>query len=107
MTVVYVCAPYSGDVERNVERIRRWCHLNRKLCVPVAPQLFLDRYISEEEERLVAMMHSIVLMGRCDAVVVLGRKITEGMGMELELAKVFKIPILRRGWRERLGRRKS
>lgn len=85
--VVYVCSPYSGDIERNIANTRMYSRFAvAKNTIPFAPHLLLPQYISEEHERGLAMFMNKVFLGKCDELWVFGNKITEGMAEEIELA---------------------
>jgi hypothetical protein len=65
--VIYVCHPYSDDPVGNVESIKRWCQwITMQGAVPLAPQLFIPQYVSEQHQRDVAMAHCLALIGHCD-----------------------------------------
>lgn len=39
MKKVYICSPYRGDTETNVENARKYCRAAVELsCLPIAPQ---------------------------------------------------------------------
>lgn len=85
--VVYVCSPYSGDIESNTANARMYSRFAvAKNTIPFAPHLLLPQYISEEHERGLAMFMNKVFLGKCDELWVFGNKITEGMAEEIELA---------------------
>ena len=54
--LVYVCHPFSDDPEGNMEKVRRIC---REICdtghIPIAPQIYLPQFMSDEAERERAM----------------------------------------------------
>ena len=85
--VVYVCSPYSGDIERNTANARMYSRFAvAKNTIPFSPHLLLPQYISEEHERGLAMFMNKVFLGKCDELWVFGNKITDGMEEEIELA---------------------
>ncbi|MEE1304396.1 MAG: DUF4406 domain-containing protein [Agathobacter sp.] len=85
--VVYVCSPYSGDIERNTANARMYSRFAvAKNTIPFAPHLLLPQYISEEHERGLAMFMNKVFLGKCDELWVFGNKITDGMEEEIEQA---------------------
>ena len=88
--LVYICSPFSGDVERNLERTRRFCRFALKSGqIPLAPHLMFPQYMDDNDpdERGLALFMDIVLMGKCQELWVLGDEITEGMQVEIETAK--------------------
>lgn len=88
--LVYICSPYSGDVEGNVEKARSFCRFAlKKNCIPLAPHLLFPQFMDDKdsEERELAMFMDIILMGKCSEVWVLGNEISSGMTKEIERAK--------------------
>lgn len=87
--LVYVCAPYSGDVEENTKRAAAFAkYAYDKGNIPLTAHLlfpFMDD--TNEEDRRTAIFMDIVLMGKCQEVWVLGNEITRGMRIEIEKAK--------------------
>ena len=46
--LVYVCSPFSGDVERNLDRTRRFCRFALESgCIPLAPHLMFPQFMPE------------------------------------------------------------
>lgn len=88
--LVYICSPYSGDVERNVKKARSFCRFAlEQNCIPIAPHLLFPQFMDDDKpkERELAMFMNIVLMGKCSEVWVLGDIISSGMAREIEKAK--------------------
>lgn len=86
--LVYVCSPYSGDVEKNTARARAFCRFAVvKRAIPVAPHLLFPQFMSEEKERNLALFMGIILLGKCEEVWVFGDHISEGMAGEIERAQ--------------------
>lgn len=86
--LVYICSPYSGDVETNVRKAREFSRFAvNSNCIPLAPHLLLPQYMKEPEERELALFMDIVLLGKCQEMWVLGGTITDGMERELAVAK--------------------
>lgn len=87
--LVYICAPYSGDVEENQKRAIAFAKFSYEMGnIPVTAHLlfpFLDD--AKEDDRVSAIFMDIVLMGKCQEVWVLGECITPGMSIEIEKAK--------------------
>ena len=90
MPLVYICSPYSGDVEKNCERTRRFCRFAyEKGNIPLAPHLMLPQFLKDTDpaERNIAIFMDVVLMGKCQELWVLGDEISAGMAIEIEKAK--------------------
>lgn len=87
--LVYICAPYSGDVAENTKRAAAFAkYAYDKGNIPLTAYLlfpFMDD--TNEEDRRTAIFMDIVLMGKCQEVWVLGNEITRGMRIEIEKAK--------------------
>ena len=92
--VVYIASPFSGDVEGNTEKALRYCRFAvDEGAIPVAPHLYLPRFMSEATERDKAMFMNMVFLGKCEQLWVFGDRITEGMTMEIARAMMRGIPI--------------
>ena len=86
--LVYVCAPFNGDIEGNKKRATEFAHFAYKNgCIPVTPHLLFP-FMNDESpnERALALHMDIVLMGKCQEVWVLSERITSGMSAEIEKA---------------------
>lgn len=92
--VVYICSPYSGSVEENTEKARRYCRfaVNQGV-IPLASHLLFPQFMSETNERALALHMGAVLMGMCKQVWVFGDKITPGMDSEIRKAKWKRMPV--------------
>ena len=86
--LVYVCSPYSGDVEMNVQKARKYSRFAvDQGAIPLTPHLLLPQFMSDQTERDLAMFMNMVYMGRCEELWVFGEKITDGMAAEIAKAK--------------------
>lgn len=86
--LVYVCAPFNGDIEGNKKKATEFAHFAYKNgCIPVTPHLLFP-FMNDESpnERALAIHMDIVLMGKCQEVWVLSERITSGMSAEIEKA---------------------
>ena len=61
--LVYICSPFSGDIEGNTKKAREYSRFAvDQGAIPLAPHLFLPQFMSEQNERELAMfMVSITL----------------------------------------------
>ena len=92
--LVYVASPFAGDEARNAENAVRYCRFAVDSgAIPLAPHLFLPRFMSEANEREVAMFMNMVFLGRCEQLWVFGDRITDGMAAEIAKAKKRRMPI--------------
>lgn len=88
--MVYICSPYSGDIETNVEAAREYCRFAVKSgCIPIAPHLLFPQFLndSDPKERELGMLFGNVLMNKCSEVWVFGRKLSAGMEEEVKRAR--------------------
>lgn len=89
--LVYICSPYSGDVESNVARARDYCRfaVTEKNAIPFAPHLLLPQYMedSDPQQRALAMFMNMVFLGKCNELWVFGERRSEGMQQEIAKAK--------------------
>lgn len=88
--LVYICSPFSGDIENNNKRTRAFCRFALdKGNIPLAPHLMFPQFMddSNEQERDLAIFMDIILMGKCQEVWVLGDVISRGMSIEISKAK--------------------
>jgi hypothetical protein len=94
--LVYICSPFSGDVENNNKRTREFCRFALDQGnIPLAPHLMFPQFMddSNQEERDLAIFMDIILMGKCQEVWVIGDVISNGMSIEIEKAKKRRQPI--------------
>ena len=88
--LVYICSPYAGDVERNVQAALDYCRFAvREKCIPLAPHLYFTRFLddADEEQRTDGLFMGYVLMTKCTEVWVFGDYISRGMAMEIDSAE--------------------
>lgn len=86
--LVYICSPYSGDMKVNTEKARYYSRFAvDQGAIPLAAHLLLPEFMSEKNERDLALFMDMVLMGRCEEVWVFGSDITSGMAAEIAKAK--------------------
>ena len=92
--LIYVCSPFSGNVEANTKRAREFCRFAVDHGqIPIAPHLMYPQFMSEADERDLIMFMDIVLLGKCKELWVLGDVVTEGMQTEIDTAKRRRQPI--------------
>lgn len=94
--LVYICSPFSGDIETNNKRTRAFCRFALdKGSIPLAPHLMFPQFMNDkdEKERDLAIFMDIILMGKCQEVWVLGDVISRGMSIEIEKAKKRRQPV--------------
>lgn len=93
--IVYICAPYRGDKEKNVQCAVRYAdYAYRHGAIPITPHLlfpFMDD--NNQKHRKDAMFMDIVLLGKCNELWVFGETITDGMRVEIGVAERRRQPI--------------
>ena len=88
---LYICSPFSGDVEENVEKARRYCRFAvDNGCIPIAPHLLFPQFLDDNDmiEREMGIHFGNVLMSHCAEVWVFGEYISSGMSAEIDRAKM-------------------
>lgn len=88
--LVYICSPYSGDIEMNIKKARTFCRFAiEKNYIPLAPHLLFPQFMDDDDskERELAMFMNMVLLGKCNELWVFGSTISNGMAQEIEKAK--------------------
>lgn len=86
--LVYICAPFSGDVENNVQNAVKLAKIAyQKGCISVTPHLLFP-FLNDRSrrQRKDAIFMDIILLGKCQEVWVLGNEITKGMEKEIGVA---------------------
>lgn len=96
--LVYICSPYSGDIEQNVKNAKfysRFAALSGSL--PITPHLLFTQYLDDDnlDERKLGLFFGIVLLSKCRELWVFGDVISSGMQEEIEFAMRKNIPIRR------------
>ncbi len=93
--LVYIASAYSGDIDGNVERAKKFCRfaaLRGK--APIAPHVFLPEFLSEETERELALAIDVVILSHCSELWSFGEP-TTGMKLEIQEAKARGIKVRR------------
>jgi hypothetical protein len=88
--LVYICSPYSGDIETNVEAAKRYSRLAvDKGCIPLTPHLLFPQFLDDDipEERELGLFFGNILMSKCSEVWVFGERISAGMESEIKRAR--------------------
>ena len=90
MPIVYICSPYAGDVETNVQKARRYCRFAvDKGYIPIAPHLLFTQFLNDDspKERQLGIFFGNAVMSKCSEVWVFGEYISNGMEAEIKRAK--------------------
>ena len=88
--VVYICSPYSGDKERNVENAKRYSRFAvDRHYLPITPHIYFTQFMDDNipAERDTAIFMNWVLMSKCVELWGFGDTVSSGMKAEIERAK--------------------
>lgn len=88
--MVYICSPYSGDIERNTKAARRYSRFAVDSgYIPITPHLLYPQFLNDDipAERSLGLIFGNVLMSKCAEVWVFGGYISSGMRAEINRAK--------------------
>ena len=95
--LVFICSPYRGNTETNVQNARAYCSLaSLRGCIPFAPHLLFTQFLDDAkaDERKLGMYMGAEMLRLCDELWAFGEP-TEGMAAEMELAERMGIPVRR------------
>jgi hypothetical protein len=88
--LAYICSPYAGDIDRNVNAARRYSRFAvNSGFIPIAPHLLFPQFLDDAnpDERQLGLFFGNVIMSKCAEIWVFGSNISEGMAAEIERAK--------------------
>lgn len=88
--IVYICSPFSGDVETNVANARRYSRFAvDKGYIPIAPHLLFPQFLDDNDpaERELGLFFGNAIMSKCSEVWVFGSYISSGMETEIKRTK--------------------
>ena len=88
--LVYVCSPYSGDVEHNTRNARRFSRFAAmRGYIPITPHLLYPQFLDDNkpDERDLGLLFGNALLDRCAEVWVFGAHVSRGMAAEIDRAK--------------------
>lgn len=94
--MVYICSPFSGDMETNKKTTIEYCRFAMECGVtPVAPHLLFPQFLDDTipAERELGMQMGRELMDSCSELWVMGDTVSSGMKAEIEYAKQNNIPV--------------
>lgn len=90
--LVYVCAPYSGNIKQNKKLAKLYAQIVYSLnYMPLTPH-FLFPFLNDNnpKEKYDAMSMDIILLSKCDEIWIFGDDMSEGMKKELQIAEKWK-----------------
>ncbi|MCM1439302.1 MAG: DUF4406 domain-containing protein [Roseburia sp.] len=88
--IVYICSPYAGGAEKNMERARKYSRFAvDSHYLPITPHIYFTQFMDDNipQECETAMFMNRVLMSKCCELWVFGGIISEGMKAEIEYAR--------------------
>jgi hypothetical protein len=94
--LVYICSPYSGDVEDNVKLARALCaHAVSRHTIPLAPYLLFPQFMddTDADARDLAMFFNRILLSKCEAIWVYTARVSAGMRAEIDWAHHLELPV--------------
>ena len=94
--LVYICSPYSGDVEANVVLARRFSAFAVSARqIPLAPHLHYPQFMDETDPdaRELAMFMGRILLPKCEALWAYIGRVSAGMRTEIDWAHQMDIPV--------------
>lgn len=88
--LVYICSPFSGEVEKNIQNARKFSrYAVEKGRIPVTPHLLYPQFLNDDDpnDRELGLLFGNVLMDKCKEIWVFGERISPGMKGEIARAK--------------------
>lgn len=96
---VYICSPYRGDTEKNIQKAQEYCKEAMSLwpdVIPVAPHVYFTQFLDDDDpaDQRKGLEAAEKLLDMCDEIWVFGMdNPTESMRREIAYAEEHKIPI--------------
>ena len=94
--LVYICSPYSGDVEANVVLARRFCAFAVSAGqIPLAPHLHYPQFMddADPDARELAVLFNRILLSKCEELWANIGRVSAGMRAEIDWAHQMDIPV--------------
>lgn len=88
--LVFICSPFSGDEQTNIENARRYCRFAvDQGYAPFAPHLFFPQFMddSDKEDRETGIFMGIIMLTKCAEIWVFGARVSKGMAQEIRKAE--------------------
>jgi len=89
--MVYICSPFTGNVETNIENARRYSRFAvEQGYLPITPHLLYPQFLDDDSqhERDLGLFFGLILLDKCSELWVFGDYISKGMKAEIERAKI-------------------
>jgi hypothetical protein len=94
MQKVFICSPYHGDKEKNLELARRFAKFAiSEWKIPIIPHMMFATILDDDNrfEREEGIKMGAELLKDCDEMWIIGTKITRGMAYEIAVAEKLQI----------------
>ena len=94
--LVYICSPYSGDIDANVKLARRFCAFAVSARrIPLAPHLHYPQFMddTDPDARELVMFFNRILLSKCEQLWAYIGHVSAGMRAEIDWAHQMDIPI--------------
>ncbi|ERI89945.1 hypothetical protein HMPREF1982_04211 [Clostridiales bacterium oral taxon 876 str. F0540] len=94
--LIYICSPYAGDIEKNVEFAKAACRYAMwQNCTPVAVHLLYPQLLDDSDlvQRQIGIRMGLRVLEAVDELWLCGSRISEGMCAEMTAAKRLGIPV--------------
>ncbi|MBA2718917.1 MAG: hypothetical protein H0U52_06720 [Chloroflexi bacterium] len=100
MRIAYMAHPVSGDVAANLARALRWLHY---LSATDPETAYVDPWIAalmagadddDPAQRARGLAHDVAMVKRCDAIVLVGGRVSSGMAIEHNAALTVGISVI-------------
>lgn len=96
MKLVYICSPYAGDTETNVQFARAAClYASNQGCAPVAVHLLYPQILDDAipAQRELGIQMGLRILASCDELWICGSRISHGMSCEIAEAERLGISV--------------
>ncbi len=89
--LVYICSPFAGDVEHNVQRARTYSLFAvEQGMLPITPHLFFPQFMddNDSDSRVLGLYMGHILLTKCKELWCFGERISDGMRGEINKARL-------------------
>lgn len=90
--LVFVCSPYRGKIQKNIANAISYCEMEMAMGnTPFAPHCFFPQFTDDDA---LGIQHGLEILTRCDELHVWGKRVSEGMKIEIDAAEAAGIPVV-------------
>jgi hypothetical protein len=89
--LIYICSPFAGDVEHNVQRARVYSRFAvDQGMLPITPHLFFPQFMddNDQDSRALGLYMGHILLTKCKELWYFGVRISDGMLGEINKARL-------------------